>query len=74
MTTIRALHHFVICPKCRESVFAAERSEYVSTTEVHHLWCCWRCQLKFETLDHLAAETIAPYELITKNLPAPLAA
>src|SRR5690349_15164222 len=50
MTKIRALHHFVVCPKCHESVFAAEGSEYVSTTEVHHLWCCWECQLKFETL------------------------
>ncbi len=71
---IRTLHHYVVCPKCEEDVFAPERSEYLSTTEVHHLWYCGSCQFKFETLDHLAEETIAPYELITKNLPAPLAA
>ncbi len=74
MTKIRAMQHFVVCPKCQQGVFAPERSEYISTTEVHHLWWCCQCQVKFETLDHLAAETIAPYELITKNLPAPFAA
>jgi hypothetical protein len=74
MTTVAFLRHSTLCPKCGEDAFAPERSEFVSATEVHHVWCCWHCGDEFETLDHLETAAAAPSELIRKALPSLLVA
>jgi DNA-directed RNA polymerase subunit RPC12/RpoP len=53
MTKVSYFEHRVTCPKCGELAFAAERSEYITVSDVHHNWRCWSCGSPFETLDHL---------------------
>jgi len=74
MASIALLKHSTGCPKCEEQLIAPERSESISTVEVHHFWCCWSCDHEFETLDHLQLEGAPPSELIKKCLPSLLAA
>ncbi len=74
MTSVAFLHHFTGCPPCGEDLVAPERSEYLSTEEVHHCWCCWDCGFEFETLDHLHAKATVPTELVKKCLPSLLVA
>ncbi len=72
MTKVSFLRHRVICPKCGESAFMAERSEYMNKFDIHHDWSCWYCASAFETLDHLRPERQGVSELIKKGLPAKL--
>ena len=74
MASIAFLRHSTRCPRCGEDAFTPERSEYVSTAEVHHFWCCWHCGDEFETLDHLQAQGVPPSELIRKAVPCLLVA
>ncbi len=70
MTKVSVFRHRVICPKCGESAFTAERSEFMNKFDIHHRWRCWYCASTFETLDHLRLEPRGVTELIKKGLPA----
>jgi transcription elongation factor Elf1 len=74
MTSISFFRHSTECPACGEESVAPERSEHLSTEEVHHFWCCSNCGVEFETLDHLQTDTIIPTELVRKFLPSLLVA
>jgi len=74
MTCIASLKHSTDCPKCGEQSIAPEKAKYVSTTEIHHFWCCWNCGYEFETLEHLQVQDYPPSELVRKSVPISLAA
>jgi len=74
MTSIAFFRHSTHCPACGEETIAPLRSEYLSTVDIHHCWCCWNCGDEFETLDHVDAAANVPTELIRKRLPALVAA
>jgi len=74
MTSIAFLRHSTLCPQCGEETFAPERSEHVSTGEVHHSWCCWDCGNEFETFDRLFVDAALPDETVEDFLPSLLVA
>jgi transcription elongation factor Elf1 len=43
------------CPRCGDSLLAAESSEFLSEGKVRHFWACDGCGQHFETAVALAA-------------------
>ena len=39
----------LFCPRCRDLIIAATRSQHVSTNEVRHWWACETCGYEFRT-------------------------
>jgi hypothetical protein len=39
----------IACTECKELVIAPDRSRYVDTSEVRHLWTCEDCGHEIET-------------------------
>jgi hypothetical protein len=58
------------CTRCKDTLIAPHRSQYVSECHVQHSWCCDRCCHQFETLD----ETIPPTSSAARFRPLPLVA
>ncbi len=48
---------FVSCAQCGETIIAPVWSEHVNERYVRHLWCCDRCDYKYETAVHLPLRT-----------------
>jgi DNA-directed RNA polymerase subunit M/transcription elongation factor TFIIS len=40
----------LFCPRCRDLIIAATRSQHVSTNEVRHWWACETCGYEFRTI------------------------
>ena len=47
------------CAQCGHTLFAPEWSEYIDDCRIRHLWCCDRCDYKFETLVRYPAPRVA---------------
>ena len=47
------------CAQCGEALFAPEWSEYIDECRIRHLWCCDRCDYKFETLVRYPSPRVA---------------
>jgi hypothetical protein len=39
----------LFCPRCRDLIIAATKSQHVSTNEVRHWWACEACGYEFRT-------------------------
>jgi len=39
----------LFCPRCRDLIIAATKSQHVSTSEVRHWWACEACGYEFRT-------------------------
>jgi rubredoxin len=39
----------LFCPRCRDLIIAATKSQHVSTNEVRHWWACETCGYEFRT-------------------------
>jgi hypothetical protein len=39
----------LFCPRCRDLIIAATKSQHVSTNEVRHWWVCETCDYEFGT-------------------------
>jgi hypothetical protein len=39
----------LFCPRCRDLIIAATKSQHVSTNEVRHWWACESCSYEFRT-------------------------
>ena len=40
----------VWCVQCGDELPVPEWSEYRSDRELHHLWHCWKCDHRFDTI------------------------
>jgi hypothetical protein len=43
------------CIRCGEELPLPEWSEYRNDREVNHLWHCWKCDCRFETIACIAS-------------------
>jgi len=43
------------CVQCGEELPLPEWSEYRNDREVDHLWHCWKCDCRFETVANIAS-------------------
>jgi hypothetical protein len=60
MTTIlsnRRSKFGMTCVQCSNELIAPEWSEYRNERQVRHLWHCWECDFRFESLVSFPAVT-----------------
>jgi hypothetical protein len=43
------------CTRCGEELPLPEWSEYRNNREVDHLWHCWKCDYRFQTIASIAS-------------------
>jgi len=43
------------CLRCGEELPLPEWSEYRNDLEVNHLWHCWKCDYRFQTIASIAS-------------------
>jgi hypothetical protein len=41
------------CVYCGDELPVPEWSEYGNDQEIHHLWHCWKCDYRFETIESI---------------------
>jgi hypothetical protein len=56
------------CLECSDELVAPEWSEYRNERQVRHLWHCWECDFRFESLVSFPAVTKSMREIKAGNI------
>jgi len=64
------------CVQCDNELIAPEWTEYRNKRQVHHVWHCWRCDCRFESLVSFPTDTKSVKDIRARGdiFPLPLVA
>jgi hypothetical protein len=71
MTTIltnRRSKFGMTCVQCSNELIAPEWSEYRNERQVRHLWRCWECDFRFESVVSFPAVSKSMWDIETGNI------
>jgi hypothetical protein len=62
----------LFCPRCRDLIIAATKSQHVSINEVRHWWACEACGYEFRTTVQWESSPPLSVSTIDETVPQPL--
>src|SRR5258707_4401120 len=62
----------LFCPRCRDLIIAATKSQHVSTNEVRHWWACETCGYEFRTTVRWQSSPLKSLSTIDETVPQSL--
>src|SRR5260370_760697 len=62
----------LFCPRCRDLIIAATKSQHVSTNEVRHWWACETCGYEFRTTVRWQSSPLKSVSTIEETVPQSL--